>query len=539
MNIVIYARFSSHSQTEQSIEGQLKVCYEYAEQNHYNVIGEYIDRAISGTTDNRAEFQRMIADSDKHTFEAVLVYQLDRFARNRYDSAINKAKLKKNGVRVLSAKENITDDASGILVEGVLESMAEYYSAELSQKVQRGMQLNAEKCLSNGSNVGLGYHVNENKEFYVDEDEAEIVREVFERYAKGETKKDIIDDLNRRKITTSIGREFNQNSITRLLKNRRYLGIYMYKGTEKPGGMPQIVNDDLFYQVQDRMEKNRHAPARAVGDNEYLLTTKLFCGHCKDMMTGYGGTSKTGTVYHYYICRTAKKKKCDKKTVSKQLIEDSVVAECLKLLTDENIRYIAKKVAEECNRNPDNLTVKRLKSAIREAENAIENLWRGIETGQGVEMLMERINQRQAELDNLKIQLTVEESKKVYLTEPQIWAFLDYVSETAFDDIKRKRALINIFVNSVYLYDDHYTLILNTGKKPISKENIPLEDIRAALNTETTALSKCSPMSASAPPKRKACHESGGLFALYYSFFNLNLQYDLTGFSKRILKTEE
>ena len=128
MNVVIYARFSSHSQTEQSIEGQLKVCYEYAESNHYTVVGEYIDRAISGTTDNRAEFQRMISDSDKHTFEGVLVYQLDRFARNRYDSAINKAKLKKNGVRVLSAKENIADDASGILVEGVLESMAEYYS---------------------------------------------------------------------------------------------------------------------------------------------------------------------------------------------------------------------------------------------------------------------------------------------------------------------------------------------------------------------------------------------------------------------------
>ena len=95
MNVVIYARFSSHSQTEQSIEGQLKVCYEYAEQNHYTVVGEYIDRAMSGKYDNRAEFQRMISDSDKHTFEGVLVYQLDRFARNRYDSAIYKAKLKK------------------------------------------------------------------------------------------------------------------------------------------------------------------------------------------------------------------------------------------------------------------------------------------------------------------------------------------------------------------------------------------------------------------------------------------------------------
>ena len=176
MNIVIYARYSSHSQTEQSIEGQLQTCYEFAKNNGHIVIGEYIDRAQSGTTDSRAEFQRMIADSDKHIFEGVLVYQLDRFARNRYDSAINKAKLKKNGVRVISARENISDDASGILVEGVLESMAEYYSAELSQKIRRGMDINAEKCLSNGSNPGLGYYVDEERRFHVDPEGAAVVR---------------------------------------------------------------------------------------------------------------------------------------------------------------------------------------------------------------------------------------------------------------------------------------------------------------------------------------------------------------------------
>lgn len=167
MNVVIYARYSSHSQTEQSIEGQLQVCYEYAQRNGYSVVGEYIDRAQSGTTDSRTEFQRMICDSDRRTFTGVLVYQLDRFARNRYDSAINKAKLKKNGVRVLSAKENITDDASGILIEGVLESMAEYYSVELSQKIRRGMTLNAEKCLSNGSNPGLGYYVDSERRYQI------------------------------------------------------------------------------------------------------------------------------------------------------------------------------------------------------------------------------------------------------------------------------------------------------------------------------------------------------------------------------------
>ena len=163
------------------------------------------------------------------------------------------------------------------------------------------------------------------------------------------------------------------------------------------------------------------------------------------------------------ICKNARKKKCNKKIIRKELIEDSVVAECLKMLTDENIRFIAKKVSEECNKDPDNLTVKRIKKAISESEHAIENLWRGIESGQGVDMLMDRINQRQTELEELKIQLTVEESKKVYLTEPQILAFLDYVSETAFDDVNKKRAIINIFVNSVYLYDDHYTLILSTS----------------------------------------------------------------------------
>lgn len=136
---VIYARFSSHGQTEQSIEGQLRECYEYAKRNDLIILPEYIDRALSGTNDKRPEFQQMIEDSKKRDFNYVLVYQLDRFARNRYDSATYKAKLKKNNVRVISAKENITTDASGVLMESVLEGMAEYYSAELSQKVKRGI----------------------------------------------------------------------------------------------------------------------------------------------------------------------------------------------------------------------------------------------------------------------------------------------------------------------------------------------------------------------------------------------------------------
>ena len=394
-------------------------------EDHYTVVGEYIDRAISGTTDNRAEFQRMISDSDRHTFEGVLVYQLDRFARNRYDSAINKVKLKKNGVRVLSAKENIADDASGILVEGVLESMAEYYSVELSQKIHRGMAINAEKCLSNGSNPGLGFKVDAERRFYVDEEEAAIVREIYERYASGETKAEIIRDLKRRRVKTSLGKEFSPNSLSHLLSNKRYIGVYLYKGKETPDGMPRILDDDLFYRVQSMMNKNKNAPARTHGEGEYLLTTKLFCGHCKEMMVGYGGTSKTGRQYHYYMCKNARRKKCGKKIVSKSYIEDRVVNECLKMLTEEKIRFIAKKVAKECAKSPDNLTAKALKKAIREADTAIENLWKAIEQGRAVEMLTERLNKRMAEKAELEARLAVEENKKITLTEAQILAFLD------------------------------------------------------------------------------------------------------------------
>ena len=262
MNVVIYARFSSHSQTEQSIEGQLKTCYEFARKQGYTVIAEYIDRALSGTTDNRPQFLKMIEDSNKKHFDGVLVYQLDRFARNRYDSATYKAKLKKNGVRVYSARENITDDASGILVEGLLESMAEYYSAELSQKIRRGMDINAEKCLCTGGNIALGYKVID-KQFYVDEATAPIVQRIFELYANGKTITEICDILNAERIKTSRGVAFNKNSLRTILKNKRYIGIYTYKDKEIPNGIPRIIDDDLFYKVARIMETNKKAPAKA------------------------------------------------------------------------------------------------------------------------------------------------------------------------------------------------------------------------------------------------------------------------------------
>jgi DNA invertase Pin-like site-specific DNA recombinase len=495
MNLVIYARYSSHSQREESIEGQLNACYEYAQKNGHVVIGEYIDRAQTGTNDSRAEFQLMIADSDKHAFEAVLVYQLDRFARNRYDSVINKAKLKKNGVRVISARENITDDASGILVEGVLESMAEYYSAELSQKIRRGMDINAEKCLSNGSNPGLGFVVDKERRFHIDPAAAAIVREIFERYASGETAADIVRDLNARLIKTSLGKEFNKNSVNRILRNRRYIGIYIYKDTEVPGGMPRIIDDELFDRVQRMLDRNKKAAARTRGAGEYLLTTKLFCGYCREMMTGYGGTGKSGKVYHYYACKNAKKRLCKKKVVDKQRIEDRIITECRKLLTERNIENIAQSVVAACEKDYDSSTLKLLRKELKSAETAIENLWRALEQGEEIEGIRERIEKRVNEKKDLEAQIAIEQNRSVFFTAEQIIAFLYSLKNDNVNDDNNRRGIVNIFLNSVYLWDDKFTLILNGGASPITVNDILLDEIAA--NDESY---RCSLTVADAPP---------------------------------------
>ena len=525
MNVVIYARYSSHNQTEQSIEGQLQACYEYAKNNGHVVIGEYIDRAQSGTNDNRSDFQRMIADSEKHVFEAVLVYQLDRFARNRYDSAINKARLKKNGVRVISARENITDDASGILVEGVLESMAEYYSAELSQKIRRGMNINAEKHISNGSNPGLGYYVDADRQFHVDPETAPIVREIFEQYASGKTVTEITKSLNARQIKTSIGKDFNKNSLHRMLRNKRYIGYYIYKGEEYPDAMPRIIDDELFERVQHILDRNKKAPARSRGKEEYLLTTKLFCGYCREMMTGYGGTGKSGRAYHYYACNNFKKQKCSKKAVNKEKLEDRVIQECRKLLTDKNIEKIVAAVAEACKADYDSSTVKRLKASIQEADNAIENLWKALEHGQSVEMITERIEKRTKERDKLNAQLAEELNKQVIYTAPQVRSFLYFLKRGSINDITNRRGMINIFVRAIYLFDDTMTLVLNGGDRPITIDNILLDEIETYFESSMTDMGGCSPLVASAPPNMRNPNFQpvGGGFGFLISVSNIDV----------------
>ena len=195
MVAVIYARYSTKSQKETSIIAQEQKCREYAALNGYTVLEPpYIDRALTGRSDDRPQFQRMIKDSRKKQFQRVLVYRFDRFSRNQFDTAIYKDLLSKNNVRVESATEKIPDNSSGVLLEGMINVVNEWYSIELSEKVQRNMDLNAEKCLSNGGTTPLGYKIVD-KRYVLNEETAPIVQEVFTKYANGWSVKEICDSL--------------------------------------------------------------------------------------------------------------------------------------------------------------------------------------------------------------------------------------------------------------------------------------------------------------------------------------------------------
>lgn len=245
---VIYARYSSHNQRDVSIDQQVKVDRGFASEQGLTVIEVYADRAISGTTDNRPEFQRMIEDSKKGLFQYVIVYSLDRFARDRFDSVTYKRILKENGVRVLSAMEHITDDPSGVLMEAVLEGLAEYYSKELATKIRRGLQDNAEKCLV-ACSLPYGYRKGADGRFEIEPVEADVVREIFRRVLSHELLADIYRDLNARGIKTKHGAQWNRSSFIKLLSNERYVGTYIYGDIRIENGVPQIIDPETFYAV--------------------------------------------------------------------------------------------------------------------------------------------------------------------------------------------------------------------------------------------------------------------------------------------------
>lgn len=507
MNVVIYARFSSARQNETSIEAQLEECYNYCKQNNYTVVGEYIDRAASAKTDDRPDFQRMILDSSKKLFEGIIVYQLDRFSRSREDSAHYKHKLKKNGVRVYSAKEHISEDASGILVESVLEGMAEYYSAELSQKVKRNLKQNAERGWFNGGFPPFGYKVitvdcgtYQKRKLEIDEQTAPIVKEVFEMRADDTNLLDIVDYLNSKGYKTVMGNKFQKTSLTVMFKNKRYIGTNIYNGIEYPNTIPSIISQDLFERVQAVVKKYEHSPGIAKADEDYILTTKLFCGRCKSQMVGTSGTSHSGIVYKYYTCNKTLKKKCNKKNIPKQLIEDLVINECRNILTDKNINIIANKVYNICqSENAQSSLLKSLDKQIKKIYKNIENLIIALENGENVDLINQRITEKRVELNKTKKRYDIESKKLINLTEQQIIFFLMKLKNGDTDDMKYRKTLITLFINKIYVYDDEITMICNVGDKSLTITKKLLEDINTNIKKNNSSY-----IEQSSPPIKQA-----------------------------------
>ena len=475
MKAVIYARYSCDNQREESIDGQLRECKAFLERQGMTFIRSYIDRAMSAKTDNRPEFQQMIKDSAKGGFDAVIVWKLDRFARNRYDSAHYKGILRKNSVKVISATEQISEGAEGIILESVLEGFAEYYSAELSEKVIRGMTENALKCQYNGGHIPVGYYIDENKHYQIDEQTAPFIREAFEMYASGSMVKEIVEYLNNNGVLSSAKKPFTKTTVAAIFQNRKYIGEYKYRDVLVSDGVPRIVSDDTFARVQARVHKNRYAPGRmSAKEEEYLLTTKLICGDCGAYMVGESGTSNNGKVYHYYKCATAKKKKgCNKKSPRKELIEDFVIKQLYDILQEpEIIKNIAKRVI--VFQNGENKAIPLLEKQLAEVNKNIANLLDAIQNGIYTATVRDRLEELEAQKTDIETKIANEKIAKPVLTEKQVEFWLTQLGKNKLDTIEQKRRLIDAFLNSVVLYKDSAVITFNYkyGSRTVSLADI-------------------------------------------------------------------
>ena len=478
MTAVIYARYSSDSQREESIDGQLRECMAITESQGISVIDTYIDRALSAKTDNRPQFQKMIKDSSKKKFDIIIVWKLDRFARNRYDSARYKNALKKNDVKVISATENISAGSEGILLESVLEGMAEYYSAELAEKVTRGLTENALKCKFNGGTVPIGYVINKEQLFEVDPLKAPWVLEAFKLYNKGKTIKEIVTLLNEKGLTTSLGSKISINIVTTMLKNRRYIGEYKFQEIFHENGIPQIVPKDLFNKVQEQLQKNKKATARHKAEDDYLLTTKLFCGKCGRYMTGESGTGRSGAVHRYYKCNGVKyKHACDKKTVKKDWIENLVIMYTREMMMSNNV---LEDIAGIVFRNfqKENPVIQLLKQRLSETETALNNLLKAIEEGIITSTTKQRMLELEHTRDEINLKLIKEEMKKPTITKEGLMLWLKQIQTMSLETKEHKQRLIDCFVNAVYLYDDK--LVITFNYKEASK-TVTLKEVNGSI----------------------------------------------------------
>lgn len=489
---VAYARFSSDNQRDESIDAQLRAIREYAEHNNMVIVGEYIDRAKSAMTDRRPDFQHMIEDAKGGTFQVVLVHKLDRFARNRYDSAFYKRKLRLSGVRVFSVTEKIDDSPESIIMESLLEGIAEYYSKNLSREVQKGLRENALKGIVTGGVPPLGYKVNPATQKYeINEQEAEAVRLIFDMVISGEGYGPIIQALNIRGYRTRAGNTFGKTSIYEILINEKYKGVYVFnraaaadsngkRNNHKdkpeseiiriPGGVPAIISPADFDLVQSIIKARKKKNARVNGQQTFLLTGKMFCGECG---SAYIGSSKRAgrnkTLYVTYRCnkRAAKSRDaCDNKEIRREYIEGFVLRQLADLLFHESVRasvingynaYLAAHIAGGGS------NLQSLQSQLQAIERKMENIVEAIAEGAGA-TLVKKLDELEREKDGIEAQ--IEQAKATLqgqrLGPEEIGNAFDKAKQMLIaGTLKATQRLVNQYVNRVTVYREHVEVSFN------------------------------------------------------------------------------
>lgn len=300
---IAYYRFSSHSQNEASIDQQREQAQAFAKAHGYNIVKEYEDAAMSGTTSDRPQYQLMLSEVGTIRPAAVILWKTDRLGRDRFELADAKRWIRDAGCRICLIAEPTPDDSpESVLMETMMEGMAEFYSRQLSVNIRRGMTYNAGHALYNGHKV-WGYGVDDEKHHVVDDSVAPFVLDMFTRYADGEAMQSICDDFNAKGLRTTREALFSVKTMNKLLKNRAYIGEYRHGGITVEGGMPQIVDEDTFDRAQRRLAENKRTGARRKASAQeqdaprYWLTGKLYCGECGGSMQGVSGTSKTGVSF--------------------------------------------------------------------------------------------------------------------------------------------------------------------------------------------------------------------------------------------------
>ena len=471
---VAYARYSSAGQRDVSIEQQLADIRAFAKREGFTIVHEYADHARSGfkNASARTAFQSMMAAAESGTFDTVISWKVDRFGRNREESALFKGRLRRFGVKVLYAMEPIPEGSAGVLLEGMLEATAEWYSRQLSENVTRGMTDNARRCLHNGTKM-IGYRRGPDDRYELVPEEAAVVRNIFDLYCSGFSAARICSKLNAQGVRTSRGHVWKPESLLRVISNERYTGVYIWGDIRVENGMPAIIDRKTFEEAQRMKTKTaRHVEQGAV---DYLLTGKAFCGLCGAAMIGDSGTSKNGTRHHYYSCQAHKAKKCcTKKSIGKDYLESSVINFVLDVvLSDEYIRLtvdaVMKLQAEEMKSSP----LASMESELSEINKQIENINNAIAAGIWSSSTVTKLKDLESSAETLKDSISALRFSQAQLMDrDRVEFFLRRFTKGDRNDPLLRRHVVHTFINAVYVFDDHLKLVINNCE---GNQRFPLE----------------------------------------------------------------